>query len=234
MGGPGTPGGPLAVAQSALLSQQLHAAAGGNSEDGVATGAAAHPQQRVWSVADMATSLGLERLYQQGEQQGQAQSPADAVYGPADRQHSHGSLPGAANTANALWSSSGLSAHLSPQAQAVARLASQDRVQGAQQRISIGGEDPNSNGAAAAAAAHRLQMPPAGPQGAFSAGASAAPGAPADPNQPGAAGNDPFLQLLQGLKVAKALQGAGETEEPQRQDAHYRACLLYTSPSPRD
>ena len=225
IGGPGTLGGPAAAAQSALLSQQLHAAAARNSKNGVGAGGGAQPQQRVCSVADMATSLGLERLYQHGERQQQqqqspAQNPVEAVYGAADRALSHGNLSGAGNTANALRNSGGMSPHLSPQAQAVARLASQDRSPGSQQRISIGGEEPSNGGTAAAA--HHLEMPPPGPQGGFPVGPQ---GTQAAASQLGAAGNDPFLQLLQGLKVAKALQGGREAEEPQHHDAHYRALV---------
>lgn len=215
MGGPGTP--PAAAAQSALLSQQLHAAAAGNSED---AGSGGTHTQRVWSVADMATSLGLERLYQQGEKQAQN----DAMYGVADRPHSHSSVAGTVNTANALRGPGGLSQHMSQQAQqAVAHLASQDRTPAsAQHRMSMGGEEP-SNGGNTAAAQH-LQLAPQGPQGAFTT-APSPQSAPVNPTQVGEAGNDPFLQLLQGLKVAKALQGAGESEEPQYQDSHYRALV---------
>lgn len=215
MGGPGTP--PATAAQSALLSQQLHAAAV-NADESAAGAASTHPQ-RSWAVADMTTPLGLERLYQQGERASQGQNPVEAVYGAADRQqHPHSSVAAAVNTANALRGTSGLPQRM-PQH---AHLTSPDRPPGAAQRMSMDGEEP-SNGSAGGVGQH-IHLSPPGAQAGF-ASAGAAQGAQVDPTQAGAAGNDPFLQLLQGLKVAKALQGTGETEESQCQDSHYHALV---------
>lgn len=213
MGHPGTP--PALAAQSALLRQQLHAAAL-NGE----TSAASGHQQRPWSVADMATSLGLDQLYSHGDRK--LQDNADAMYAGADRPHSDPNAAQLSAAQGMRGNPGGLSQHMYSQAQqAVAHLAGKDRPS---QRVSMGGEEPSNSGAGGLSAQHLQQLPQSA-QAAY--GVSGAPhSAPIDPTQAGAAGNDPFLQLLQGLKVAKALQGGGgDPEEAQQQDSHYRALV---------